>query len=100
MTAATASPPVPAPASGPRRSKRSTLLGRQPLGIAFVAPYAVFLAAVFAWPLVLAVWIAGCGSSDPAESNAAATTKDRQSGPTQAILHPLAGSGVIECVVK
>ena len=57
MTAATASPPVPAAAPGPRRSKRSTVLGRQPLGIAFVAPYAVFLAAVFAWPLVLAVWI-------------------------------------------
>jgi multiple sugar transport system permease protein len=32
-------------------------LGRQPLGIAFAAPYAVFLAAVFAYPLGLAVWI-------------------------------------------
>jgi multiple sugar transport system permease protein len=27
------------------------------LGIAFAAPYAIFLAAVFAWPLGLAVWI-------------------------------------------
>lgn len=33
------------------------LLGRQPLGILFAAPYAVFLAAVFAYPLGLAVWI-------------------------------------------
>jgi multiple sugar transport system permease protein len=32
-------------------------LGRQPLGILFSAPYAVFLAAVFAYPLGLAVWI-------------------------------------------
>jgi multiple sugar transport system permease protein len=35
----------------------SRLLGRQPLGILFAAPYAVFLAAVFAYPLGLAVWI-------------------------------------------
>jgi multiple sugar transport system permease protein len=35
----------------------TTLLGRQPLGIAFAAPYAVFLAAVFAYPLGLAAWI-------------------------------------------
>ena len=33
------------------------MLGRQPLGILFAAPYAVFLAAVFAYPLGLAVWI-------------------------------------------
>jgi multiple sugar transport system permease protein len=32
-------------------------LGRQPLGILFAAPYAIFLAAVFAYPLVLAVWM-------------------------------------------
>ncbi|MGZ4582547.1 MAG: carbohydrate ABC transporter permease, partial [Nocardioidaceae bacterium] len=32
-------------------------LGRQPLGILFAAPYAVFLAAIFAYPLGLAVWI-------------------------------------------
>jgi multiple sugar transport system permease protein len=35
----------------------SRLLGRQPLGLVFAAPYAVFLAAVFAYPLGLAVWI-------------------------------------------
>ena len=36
---------------------RERVLGKQPLGILFVAPYAVFLAAIFAYPLVLAVWI-------------------------------------------
>ena len=47
-----------APATGkPRRSRLATVFGRQPLGIAFAAPYAVFLAAVFAYPLGLAVWI-------------------------------------------
>ena len=39
------------------RSRLATLLGRQPLGIVFAAPYAVFLAVVFAYPLGLAVWI-------------------------------------------
>jgi multiple sugar transport system permease protein len=34
-----------------------TILGRHPLGILFAAPYAVFLAAVFAYPLGLAAWI-------------------------------------------
>jgi multiple sugar transport system permease protein len=32
-------------------------LGRQPLGIVFAAPYAIFLTAVFAYPLGLAVWM-------------------------------------------
>ena len=44
-------------ASRPRRSRLAALLGRQPLGILFAAPYAVFLAAIFAYPLGLAVWI-------------------------------------------
>jgi len=35
----------------------TTLLGRQPLGIVFAAPYALFLAVVFAYPLGLAAWI-------------------------------------------
>jgi multiple sugar transport system permease protein len=39
------------------RSRLTTLLGRQPVGMVFAAPYAVFLAAVFAYPLGLAVWI-------------------------------------------
>jgi multiple sugar transport system permease protein len=37
--------------------RRATLLGRQPVGILLSAPYAIFLAVVFAYPLVLAVWI-------------------------------------------
>jgi multiple sugar transport system permease protein len=53
MTTAT----VPRTAGSPRRSRLATVFGRQPLGIAFAAPYAVFLAAVFAYPLGLAVWI-------------------------------------------
>ncbi len=49
----------PSGASGaPTRSRKlAALLGRQPLGIVLAAPYAVFLAAVFAYPLGLAVWI-------------------------------------------
>ncbi|HEX5861642.1 MAG TPA: sugar ABC transporter permease [Nocardioides sp.] len=48
--------------AGPTRPKRSRprladLAGRQPIGIALAAPYAVFLAAVFAYPLGLAVWM-------------------------------------------
>ena len=38
-------------------TRRAALLGRQPVGLLFAAPYAVFLAAVFAYPLGLAVWI-------------------------------------------
>jgi multiple sugar transport system permease protein len=41
----------------PAPRKLAALLGRQPLGIVLAAPYAVFLAAVFAYPLGLAVWI-------------------------------------------
>jgi multiple sugar transport system permease protein len=39
------------------RAAAERVLGKQPLGILFAAPYAVFLAAVFAYPLGLAVWI-------------------------------------------
>ena len=47
-----------APPSGTdTRSRLTALLGRQPVGLLFAAPYAVFLAAVFAYPLGLAVWI-------------------------------------------
>ena len=42
---------------GSRRPRRERLLGRHPLGILFAAPYAVFLGVVFAYPLLLAVWI-------------------------------------------
>ncbi|MGD9957926.1 carbohydrate ABC transporter permease [Nocardioides sp.] len=41
----------------PDRSRWAALLGRQPVGMVFAAPYAVFLALVFAYPLGLAVWI-------------------------------------------
>jgi len=47
--------------SGPRprtsRSWTNRLLGRQPIGLLFGAPYAVFIAIVFAYPLGLAVWM-------------------------------------------
>jgi multiple sugar transport system permease protein len=49
VTSATTAP------SAPR--ERATLLGRQPLGMAFAAPYAVFLALIFAYPIGLAIWI-------------------------------------------
>lgn len=39
------------------RPAAERVLGKQRLGIFFAAPYAVFLAAVFAYPLGLAVWI-------------------------------------------
>ena len=48
---------VGAPPSGGARRRSKKLLGRQPLGILFAAPYAIFLVAVFAYPLGLAVWI-------------------------------------------
>lgn len=46
--------------SPPRRRRRSrvtALVGRHPVGMLFVAPYVLFLATIFAYPLVLAVWI-------------------------------------------
>jgi multiple sugar transport system permease protein len=51
--------PAPGPTKPPRvkRSRLAALLGRQPVGIAFAAPYAVFLAAIFAYPLGLAIWM-------------------------------------------
>jgi multiple sugar transport system permease protein len=52
----TASTGVPR-SRGEIRRRLATVLGRQPLGILLSAPYAVFLVAVFAYPLVLAVWM-------------------------------------------
>jgi multiple sugar transport system permease protein len=43
--------------TAPPRRGVTTLLGRHPVGILLAAPYAVFLAAIFAYPLGLAVWI-------------------------------------------
>jgi multiple sugar transport system permease protein len=46
------------PPSPPRRRSRvAALTGRHPVGMLFVAPYVLFLATIFAYPLVLAVWI-------------------------------------------
>jgi multiple sugar transport system permease protein len=36
---------------------RGRLLGRQPLGLAFVSPYLLFLAAIFAYPLGFAIYM-------------------------------------------
>ncbi len=54
MTTVTASGPGRRP--GARRLVPK-LLGRQPVGLVFAAPYAVFIAVVFAYPLGLAVWM-------------------------------------------
>jgi multiple sugar transport system permease protein len=52
-------PPAASSAAGPghRGGRWATVFGRQPLGIAFAGPYAVFLGLVFAYPLGLAIWI-------------------------------------------
>lgn len=51
--------PAKAPGRPPQvsRSWVAALLGRHPVGMVLVAPYAAFLVLVFAWPLGLAVWI-------------------------------------------
>jgi multiple sugar transport system permease protein len=40
-----------------RRGRLATALGKQPVGTAFVTPYVVFIAAVFAYPLGFAVYM-------------------------------------------
>ncbi len=45
-----------APATRARRLT-TALLGRRPLGLLFAAPYAVYIVAIFAYPLGLAVWM-------------------------------------------
>ncbi len=59
MSTTTAPRPAPADGKPPHASRGglATVFGRQPLGIAFAAPYAVFLALIFAYPVGLAVWI-------------------------------------------
>jgi len=39
------------------RRRRPPLFGRQPIGLVFVTPYAVFLVAIFAYPLGIAVYM-------------------------------------------
>ena len=55
------SPPEEEPRPSPRQSRAQriarTALGRHPIGIVFGAPYALFIAVLFAYPLGLAVWI-------------------------------------------
>ena len=51
---------VLAVAAAPRGRRTRTLVGHDPIGIAFVAPYAIFLVALFGYPLVIA---SGTGSS-------------------------------------
>jgi multiple sugar transport system permease protein len=41
----------------PRRPLRRRLLGRHPLGLAFVTPYVLFLAAIFVYPLAFSVYM-------------------------------------------
>jgi len=48
---------LPAPSRRSTRTWTNRLLGRQPIGLVFGAPYAVFIAIVFAYPLGLAVWM-------------------------------------------
>ncbi len=55
-------PQSPAGEAGDVGEKRTAslserLLGKQPLGILFSAPYVIFLAVVFAYPFFLAIWI-------------------------------------------
>jgi multiple sugar transport system permease protein len=50
----------PAPTDEPvvvRRSRLRRIVGAQPVGMVFTAPYVIFLALVVAYPLGLAVWI-------------------------------------------
>lgn len=43
--------------AGDAGKKRRRLLGAQPLGILFSAPYVIFIGVVFAYPIVFAVWM-------------------------------------------
>lgn len=43
--------------AGDAAKKRRRLLGAQPLGILFSAPYLIFIGVVFAYPIVFAVWM-------------------------------------------
>jgi multiple sugar transport system permease protein len=48
---------VAAPRAGRPKRLAAVVLGRQPIGLIFGAPYALFIAALFAYPLGLAVWM-------------------------------------------
>jgi multiple sugar transport system permease protein len=48
---------VAAPRAARPKRLAAVVLGRQPIGLIFGAPYALFIAAFFAYPLGLAVWM-------------------------------------------
>jgi multiple sugar transport system permease protein len=43
--------------AAPRTRRMRRLLGHEPIGLAFVTPYALFLVALFGYPLVIAIYI-------------------------------------------
>ncbi|MDQ6657850.1 MAG: sugar ABC transporter permease [Actinomycetota bacterium] len=57
LQAATPSGHSSGPGAGQQTGWRTKILGVQPVGMLLAAPYAVYVAVVFAVPLVLAVWI-------------------------------------------
>ena len=54
----TSSAGSPTRAPGGRATRRRPWLGRNPIGLLLSAPYLVFVVAVFAYPLVFAVYMA------------------------------------------
>lgn len=46
-----------AAAVAPRRQRIRKVLGHDPIGVVFAAPYAIFLVALFGYPLLLAIYI-------------------------------------------
>ncbi len=46
-----------APVGGVKRNRVATVLGRHPVGMVLAAPYAVYIAIVFAYPFGFAVWM-------------------------------------------
>ncbi len=52
-----AAPSAGSGAAGHQKTLRTRILGRQPIGMLFTAPYVAFIAVVFAFPLGFAVWM-------------------------------------------
>ncbi len=44
-------------AAAPRRGRMRSLIGKDPIGYAFIAPYVIFLVALFGYPLAVAIYI-------------------------------------------
>ncbi len=44
-------------AAAPRRGRMRGLIGKDPIGYAFIAPYVIFLVALFGYPLAVAIYI-------------------------------------------